>query len=129
MDRLNKGQTREFTAVYIDVFSRQRIDPKDYLSEFKVTHMTDNVGEVTDIDWQPMLRKQLGYYVYFLDIDDRFDVGRQYNVYFRGYHPVDNGETLEMEQYMVIDRAAEIEGMLMSASFCNVSGGAGYPCR
>ena len=128
MDRLNKGQLREFTAIYHDIFTMQRIDPLDNLSEFRVTHMTDNVGEVVDIDWTEMERKQVGYFVYIMTIDDRFDVGTQYNIYYRAVHPTDGGENQQMEQFMVVDQASEIEGLLMSANTCNCPGGFGYQC-
>ncbi len=128
MDRLNKGQLREFTAVYHDIFTMQRIDPLDNLSEFRITHMTDNVGEVVDVDWTEMERKQAGYFVYFLTIDDRFDVGTQYNVYYRAAHPVDLGENQQIEQFIVVDQVSDIEGLLMSANTCNCPGSFGYSC-
>ena len=129
MDRLNKGQVREFTAIFHDVFSRNRVDPKNNLSELKIAHLSETVGEVTDLDWVAMNRELEGYYTYILTIDDRFDVGRMYNVFLRGSHPVDGSENMEKEQFIVIDDASIIEGLLMSARTCNVPGGLGYPCR
>jgi len=129
MDRLNKGQIREFTAIYHDVFTRNRIDPKNNLAELKITHLTQTVGEVVDLDWTVMNRELEGYYTYVLSIDDRFDVGRMYNAFLRGSHPIDGSENMEKEQFMVVDDASVVEGLLMNAKTCNVPGGSGWPCR